>query len=116
MVNVEKTLGGESVGIPLSKTDWEAWVKPGAMGRVKLARVFGKRVRILELPEGFDEENWCEKGHQGYVLKGSFTITFETGDEFVCEEGDAFVIPDDIKHRSRGTKDGQTVVFVVDEM
>jgi hypothetical protein len=105
-----------SVCINLPGMGWEAWEKPGAVGRVKLARAFGKRVRVLELPAGFDEQTWCDRGHQGLVLQGEFTVTLETGDEFVCRQDDAFVIPDQVKHRSRGTRDRKTVVFVVDEL
>lgn len=89
-----------TVRINLPEMSWDKWVKPGADGRVKLARAFGKRVRILELPEGFDEQNWCDKGHQGFVLEGEFTISFETGDEFTCKQNDAFVIPDNSRPSS----------------
>lgn len=105
-----------SVRINLPEMKWQAWSKPGATGRVKMTRAFGKRVRVLELPPGFDEETWCDKGHQGFVLKGEFTVTLETGAEYTCKKDDAFVIPDKIRHRSRGTKSEATIVFVVDEL
>jgi len=105
-----------TVCIHLPHMGWQAWEKPGASGRVKLARAFGKRVRILELPAGFDEQAWCDKGHQGLVLEGQFTVTLETGDEYTCRKDDAFVIPDRVRHRSRGSQAEPTVVFVVDEL
>ncbi|WFU44601.1 hypothetical protein QA640_20415 [Bradyrhizobium sp. CB82] len=116
LASEQSALKRSPVRINLPEISWDKWSKPGADGRVKLARAFGKRVRILELPKGFDEQNWCDKGHQGFVLEGEFTISFETGDEFTCKQNDAFVIPDNIRHRSRGAASGQTVVFVVDEL
>jgi len=93
---------------------WERWSKPGAEGRVKIFYSNSKRLRLLELPAGFDEENFCLVGHQGYVLSGNFTIIMD-GDEYKCQPGDFFSIPDGIPHRSKGDKDSITTVFVVDE-
>ena len=93
---------------------WESWAKPGANGRVKIFHSNGKRMRLLELPPGFDEEHWCLVGHQGYVLEGNFTIIFD--DQSIdCRPGAAFSIPDGVRHRSRGSAEGRTLVFVVDE-
>ncbi|MGZ2746190.1 cupin domain-containing protein [Burkholderia stagnalis] len=92
---------------------WESWIKPGANGRVKIFHSNGKRLRLLELPPGFDEEHWCLIGHQGYVLEGCFTIIFDD-QTFDCSPGAAFSIPDGVRHRSRGSLDSRTLVFVVD--
>ncbi len=105
----------DQVNIDFEKIEWQKWEKPGAIGRVKLAYTNGKRVRLLELPAGFNEEKWCKIGHQGYVLSGKFTIQFKDG-TFDCAPGSAFVIPDDVEHRSRGLDNEKTVVYVVDEV
>ena len=103
------------VGIDFPATEWEKWDKPGAEGRVKIAYVGGQRLRLLELPAGFDEHHWCLRGHTGYVLRGEFTIHFR--DRSVpCRPGMGFVIPDDEEHRSQGSADEPTVVFVVDRV
>lgn len=104
----------DAVAVDFPGTEWEAWTKPGAHGRVKIARTQGKRFRLLELPPGFDEHHWCLKGHDGYVLEGEFTILFEERAE-PCAPGMAFCIPDGIPHRSRGAVNGPTVVVVVDK-
>jgi hypothetical protein len=106
----------DNVGINFDQMEWQKWDKPGAVGRVKIAFSNSKRVRILELPAGFKEEKWCEIGHQGYVLSGTFTIMFEDNRSFECRPGMGFVIPDGIKHRSKGMDNEKTVVFVVDEI
>ncbi|RZU53885.1 cupin domain [Krasilnikovia cinnamomea] len=103
------------VGIDFPNAEWETWHKPGADGRVKIAYVGGQRLRLLELPAGFDEHEWCVRGHSGYVLQGEFTIHFR--DRSVpCRPGMAFVIPDDDEHRSQGSNDEPTVVFVIDRV
>ncbi|QNU66261.1 cupin domain-containing protein [Ruminiclostridium herbifermentans] len=105
----------DNVGIDFNNIEWKKWDKPGAVGRVKMVFCNGKRVRILELPAGFNEEKWCEIGHQGYVLSGVFTIMFEDS-SYECKPGMGFVIPDGVKHRSKGLDNDKTVVFVVDEI
>jgi hypothetical protein len=103
------------VGIDFAALGWEKWTKPGALGRVKMVLSGRHRVRLLELPPGFSEEEWCLRGHTGYVLAGEFVIRFKDH-EVPCAPGMGFVIPDDVPHRSRGLYDGATTVFVVDEI
>ncbi len=103
------------VGIDFPAAEWEVWEKPGAVGRVKIAYVGGKRLRLLELPPGFNEENWCLRGHIGYVLRGEFVIHFQNR-TVRCKPGMGFVIPDGDPHRSQGMEGEPTVVFVVDEV
>jgi Cupin domain len=105
----------DPVVVDLDAVDWKRWDKPGANGRVKLFNSNGKRLRLLELPPGFNEENWCVVGHQGYVFEGRFIIQLDDR-EFQCGPGMAFSIPDGVRHRSRGAQDSRTLVFVVDEM
>ncbi len=103
------------VGIDFPATEWQRWDKPGAEGRVKIAYVGKQRLRLLELPPGFDEHQWCLRGHTGYVLQGEFTIHFQ--DRSVpCRPGLGFVIPDGEEHRSQGSDAEPTVVFVIDEV
>ena len=105
----------DNVSINFNEIEWEKWEKPGAVGRVKTLFSNGKRVRLLELPPGFNEEKWCTKGHQGYVISGKFIINFEDS-SFECGPGMGFVIPENVKHRSRGLDNEKTLVFVVDEV
>jgi hypothetical protein len=104
----------DPVTCSMDDAPWCTWSKPGAEGRVKLFSSNGKRIRLLELPPGFEEVNWCLKGHQGYVLKGNFTILFDD-QSFDCRPNMAFSIPDGVRHRSRGSKYSETLVFVVDD-
>ncbi|WP_434594160.1 cupin domain-containing protein [Streptomyces sp. A5-4] len=103
------------VGIDFDAIPWEKWHKPGADGRVKIAYTGGLRVRLMELPAGFNEEHWCERGHQGYVLQGEFTIHFDNR-SVPCRPGMGFVIPGDERHRSQGSDNEPTIVYVVDQV
>lgn len=105
----------DPVALDADRAPWETWAKPGAEGRVKLFRSNGKRMRLLELPAGFDEQTWCLVGHQGFVLQGCFTIVFDDA-EFACRPGTMFSIPNGVRHRSRGVADEATLVFVVDDV
>lgn len=102
------------VAIDFPETSWEKWMKPGAEGRVKIVTTQGKRFRLMELPAGFDEENWCVKGHDGYVVEGEFLIIFEDGGTAACNPGMAFCIPEGVPHRSQGAEKSRTSVVVVD--
>jgi quercetin dioxygenase-like cupin family protein len=105
----------DQVAFDTPAVPWEHWAKPGANGRVKRFISNGKRMRLLELPPGFDEQNWCLAGHQGFVLEGHFTITFDDA-TYECAPGTAFSIPDGVRHRSKGAPHSKTLVFVVDEV
>jgi quercetin dioxygenase-like cupin family protein len=104
----------DAVTFDINAAPWQKWSKPGAEGRAKIFESAGKRIRILELPPGFDEKNWCQAAHQGYVMKGTFTILLEDR-SFPCRPGMAFSIPNGVAHRSQGSSDEKTVVFVVDD-
>jgi len=92
---------------------WAIWSKAGANGRVKEFISNSKRLRILELPAGFNEEEACLIGHQGLVLTGNFIISVD-GEDHKCCPGDFFSIPDGIPHKSRCDGNEITKVFVVD--
>ncbi|PCE30209.1 cupin domain-containing protein [Burkholderia ubonensis] len=108
------TVSYDDVSFDTESAPWASWSKPGADGRVKTFFSNGKRLRLLELPAGFDEAHWCTVGHQGFVFEGCFTIIFDDR-TFECRPGTVFSIPDGVRHRSRGAADGQTLVFVVDD-
>jgi mannose-6-phosphate isomerase-like protein (cupin superfamily) len=103
------------VGIDFEALPWEKSLKAGAHGRVKTAHTQGFRIRLLELPVGFDEQEWCTRGHQGYVLRGEFTIHFDDR-SVACRPGMGFVIPGAERHRSSGSGTEETVVYVIDEV
>jgi quercetin dioxygenase-like cupin family protein len=52
----------------------------------------GRRVRLVEFSEGFEEPGWCTAGHAGQVLEGTCTLRTREGDQRL-EAGDVIAIP-----------------------
>jgi quercetin dioxygenase-like cupin family protein len=73
-----------------------------------------KRVRLVEYTRAMPP-HWCEKGHFGYILEGTFEIEFPGGTH-VFGPGDGVFIPDgaEHKHRARALSEVVRVVFVED--
>jgi len=50
------------------------WESPSPGVRFKAFLRGAQRVRLLEFSEGFEEADWCTKGHAFHVLEGSLTL------------------------------------------
>lgn len=91
-----------------------AWQDFGELARQKVIDNGEKRVRLLELHAGFYEQEWCERGHTGYVVAG--TVEVEFGDEVQSfSQGDALLISRGHPHKARTTT-GPATLFLVDEV
>ncbi|HWI55111.1 MAG TPA: hypothetical protein VNT57_05435 [Desulfobacteria bacterium] len=73
------------------------WESPGNGVRFKSFLKGNQRLRLVEFSEGFEEKDWCTRGHAGYVLEGSCTIDFKgrlksfgTGDVLFIPEGQEY--------------------------
>ena len=51
-----------------------------------------QQIRLVEFSERFIEQNWCEKGHAGYVLNGNFSTDYNGIIEKYIK-GDVIFIP-----------------------
>ena len=74
-----------------------------------------QKLRLVEFSSGFFEENWCSKGHIGYVLSGQMNLHFR--DEIVhFKLGNALWIEAGIanEHKMR-LIDNQTVCLLLFE-
>ncbi len=76
--------------IPFPSLDWQ----PGAHPLERKKTLDGKQVVLLEFAPGFEDPNWCERGHIIYVVEGSFGLILrdrlermETGEACVLEQG-----------------------------
>jgi len=55
----------------------------------------------LELTDSFIENDWCLKGHVGYLIEGELELTFEIRTERL-KPGDGFLIRGKVdRHRAR---------------
>jgi len=68
------------------------WESPLPGVRFKAFMHGARQVRLLEFSPGFEEPDWCTRGHAGRVLEGSLTLRFRDGDEHRLVTGDTFSI------------------------
>ena len=52
------------------------WKKPKTGVEQKVYSDGNQKIRLLRFFDDFVEEDWCIKGHIGYVLEGEMTIDF----------------------------------------
>jgi hypothetical protein len=71
------------------------WASLGAGARCKRYVAGDQIVRLVEFSEGFLEEDYCQNGHAGYVIGGSFCIEYggvieryTMGDTFLIKKGE----------------------------
>ncbi len=88
-----------------------AWEDLTELVRQKSTNFEDKTVRLLELEAGFEEPNWCYKGHAGFVIHGTLYVEFETQKKRFAA-GEVFLLPTATAHKARTTS--KTTLFLVD--
>ena len=68
------------------------WTNAGTGVRYKAFIHGNQRLRLVEFSEGFVEPDWCNNGHAGIVLDGSFALDF-SGNFERHDKGDVIFIP-----------------------
>jgi len=78
-----------------------AWNEPAQGVRYKSFINGNQQVRLVEFSEGFNEPDWCRKGHAGYVLSGEFSNDY-SGQLERYKAGDVIFIPkgEQAKHKA----------------
>jgi quercetin dioxygenase-like cupin family protein len=68
--------------------------------RFKVHRQGSRQLRLIEFGAGFQEPDWCTRGHIGLVLEGTGRLQFQ-GSETIVKKGDGvFLRPgEEDKHR-----------------
>ena len=76
------------------------WDKPNPGVRQKIYSDGKKRLRLIQFNDEFIENDWCLKGHIGFVLNGEMRIDFN-GTIKKYKKGDGLWIKqgDDSKHK-----------------
>ena len=78
------------------------WSSPAPGVREKVAVVGKQRLRLVEFTPEFVEEDWCTRGHIGYMLEGELEIAFE--DHTIrLREGDGSFVPSGEASRHKAT-------------
>lgn len=98
--------------IDFGSMGWES-VSEGV--RFKAFERGGRKVRLVEFGRGFVEDEWCAKGHVGYILEGEMEIDFD-GEVIIFGAGDGVFIPagEEHKHKGRVVTDMVKVILVED--
>jgi ethanolamine utilization protein EutQ (cupin superfamily) len=76
-----------------------AWESPMKGLRFKALSHGSTRLRLVEYSDDM-EPHWCENGHVGLILEGSFEIEFP-GRTIVFGSGDGVFIPKGAEHHHR---------------
>jgi len=93
------------------------WVQGATGARYKEYIQGDQKMRLVEFSYGFNEEDWCIKGHIGFVIKGSMKIDFSgnvvsyhSGDGLWIAEGEAD------KHKVLIGEGGSVLLFLVEPL
>ena len=79
--------------------DWET---PSTGVKQKIFLKGKQRIRLLCFYDDFIEENWCTKGHIGYVTDGEMTVDFN-GKKVNFQKGDGLWIENGEKSKHKVT-------------
>ena len=92
-----------------------AWVSTAVGVKFKAFERNARNLRMAEFTKDFFEEDWCTKGHIGYILEGQMEIDFD-GKKEVFGPGDGVFIPagQEHKHKGRVLTDKVKAVLVED--
>lgn len=71
-------------------------------------------LRHIEFTAGCSADDWCYKGHIGFVLSGAFSIAIKNGGRMEISAGDSFHLSDHQDLHRAESERGATV-FVIDQ-
>lgn len=90
------------------------WTSPKPGVRFKVHKDGSQQLRLVEFSDGFAENEWCSRGHKGYILGGTLEMTFPDK-TVVYRTGDTLAIPSGEEHRHKGRILTEKVRFFVME-
>ncbi len=87
-----------------NRIDFESipWTSPARGVREKVTVAGRQRLRLVEFTPDFVEENWCTRGHIGYMLEGELQIAF-LDHTIELRKGDGLHIPGGEKSKHKAT-------------
>ena len=94
--------------LPFASLGWTAGAHP--LEKKKILE--NEPVAMLEFAPGFEDPNWCERGHVIYVLDGAFELVLGDRTEQL-QAGDGCVVDRGTRHRARNPGSVPVRLFVV---
>jgi quercetin dioxygenase-like cupin family protein len=93
--------------LPFTALGWKAGAHP--LEKKKL--IDGHSAVLLEFAPGFEDPNWCERGHVIYVLDGALELVLDDRTERI-EAGDGCVVDRNTRHRAKNPGNMPVRLFV----
>lgn len=90
------------------------WTEAANGARFKAFERNGKTIRLVEFSGAFEEIDWCEKAHTGYVVEGDLEIDFGV-EKVSFKQGDGIFIPPGTKHKAKHLSE-KVLLFLVEEI
>lgn len=90
------------------------WQKVSEFASQKMIDDGEKRVRLLKLSPGFQEQDWCSRGHTGYVIDGALVMKFEE-ESVTYDAGDAILVSVGQPHKAH-TGSESALLFLIDDV
>jgi len=88
-----------------------AWT-PGGHPLERKKLIDGCSAVLLEFAPGFEDPNWCDRGHVIYVLEGALELALDSGTERI-EAGEGCVLDPNTRHRAKNPGTVPVRLFVV---
>ena len=89
------------------------WEEPAPGVRFKAICREGRKLRVVEFTSDFVEEDWCSKGHIGYVLEGALEVSFpHMTARFSAGDGIFILGGDAEKHKARVVGEKAILILV----
>lgn len=98
----------------LDQFDGQSWQQISEHAQQKIIDNGEKRVRLLKLAPGFQEQDWCHRGHTGYIIDGQLTLEFEN-DQVTYQPGDVLLVSVGQPHKA-STNSQPAILFLVDDI
>ena len=99
--------------VPFGEQSWE---QEADGVRALVCQADGARWAIVEYAPGSGRPEFCEVGHEGYVVSGEITYEFASGGTIVAKAGEGFVLPTDDLHRGFNYGSTPARLLVIDEL
>ena len=91
------------------------WTQEAEGVRARIADVAGARWAMVEYSPGSGRPEWCDVGHQGYVVSGEITYELASGGSVVAAAGQAFLLTSDDAHRGFNHGAVPALLLVIDD-
>lgn len=91
------------------------WEQEADGVRALVREVDGARWAIVEYAPGAGRPEFCEVGHEGFVISGEIEYEFSSGDRIVASAGQGFVLTGD-PHRGSNRRTATARLLVIDEL